>query len=502
MSLRARLLAGMCLVAVVLGIAAVVVTKSTEAHLIAQVDAQLEAIPRFRSTTGEGPPQPGGDTPPGLSGDEQRQQLSSVYVATVAADGTVERLATPNLSAETPTPPEIDGDEALVAATSGRGPFTVGSVRSDERYRVLARPASQGDGALVVAMSLADVDDAVGRLVLVEVAAVLGVLAAVGLVTWWVIRLGVRPLKTMTATATAIAGDELSQRVPEVAPGTEAGELGRALNRMLARIEEAFDERVRSESRLRQFAADASHELRTPVATIRGYAELYRAGALHDETRLGDAMRRTEQEAIRMGSLIDDLLHLARLDQGRPLERAPVDLAVLAGDVVRDVAALQPKWPVTAAIDGPVVVLGDEGRLRQVVGNLVGNALVHTPPDTPVTVRVGQTGACAVLEIVDEGPGMTEEAASRAFERFYRADPSRSRHRGGSGLGLAIVDATVRAHDGDVTLMSRAGAGTAVRVELPLARAVAGATLEPGDRTPRSFQASVADRRRTATSLG
>jgi two-component system, OmpR family, sensor kinase len=469
-SLRARVIAGMCLVAVVLGVAAFVVTRTTEAHLVDQVDAQLEAVPpRFGDGSPGGPDAAGGSGSGAAGGEEGEGPFSTIYVATVADDGTVQSQLTPNLTDETPPLPEIDGEDALAAAASGARPFTVGSDGSDVRYRALARPDPQGDGAVVVATSLADVDDAVARLVLVELAAVLGVLAALGLVAWWVIRLGVRPIKSMTATATAIAGGDLSHRVPEGASGTEAGELGAALNQMLTRIEAAFDERIRSEARLRQFAADASHELRTPVATIRGYAELYRAGGLGDTGELGEAMRRTEDEAVRMGALIDDLLHLARLDQGRPLVREPVDLAILAGDVVRDVTALQPSRPITAAIDGPVTVLGDEARLRQVVSNLVGNALVHTPPATPVDVRVTRTGQRAVLEVADQGPGMSAEAASRAFERFYRADPSRSRHQGGSGLGLAIVDATVRAHDGEATLTSRPSAGTTVRIELPVA---------------------------------
>lgn len=478
MSLRARLLVGMLLVAVVLGLAAVVVTRSTKAHLVDQVDSQLEAVPPG-PLQGRGPPDGAEDTRRGVpfdvtEDDESELQLSSLYLATVSADGSVTPLVTPNLSDEAPSPPEIDGDEALAAVDAG--PFTVDSEGSDMRYRIVARSDPQGDGAIVVAASLADVDDAVRRLLIVEVMAVAGVLAALGLVTWWVIRLGVRPLKTMAASATAIAGGDLSHRVPEVAPRTEAGELGSALNQMLARIEMAFDERIRSEARLRDFAADSSHELRTPIATIRGYAELYRIGALGGDGELREAMRRTEDEAIRMGSLVDDLLHLVRLDQGRPLKREPVDLAALAADAVRDVSALQPARPITATIDGPVTLLGDEARLRQVLGNVVGNALVHTPVDTPVDMHVTQSEGRAVVEVADQGPGMSPEAASRAFERFYRADPSRSRHHGGSGLGLAIVDATVRAHDGEVTLTSRPGAGTTVRIELPAANR-AGALL-------------------------
>jgi two-component system OmpR family sensor kinase len=271
----------------------------------------------------------------------------------------------------------------------------------------------------------------------------------------------------MTKTASAIADGDLSQRVPDVVPGTEAGELGTALNTMLGRIEHAFDERGRADARLRRFVADASHELRTPVTTIRGYAELYRTGGLREPGELDSAMRRTEAEAVRMGNLVEDLLVLARLDQGRPLQREPVDLDALARDAARDAGAVDPDHPVRAVAAGGVVVPGDADRLRQVVTNLVGNARVHTTPGTPVEVRTFREGERAVLEVADEGPGMPPEVADRAFERFYRADPARSRHRGGTGLGLAIVKATVDAHGGTVSLRSTPGQGTTVRVELP-----------------------------------
>jgi two-component system OmpR family sensor kinase len=256
--------------------------------------------------------------------------------------------------------------------------------------------------------------------------------------------------------------------VPDVVPGTEAGELGAALNTMLGRIEGAFAEQARVEARLRQFVADASHELRTPVTTIRGYAELHRAGGLEDPAELASAMQRTEQEAVRMGALVEDLLLLARLDQGRPLRRDPVALDALVRDAVADARAVAPDRAIRAGGE-PVVVVGDGDRLRQVVANLVGNALVHTPPTAAVEVRAAREDGRAVLEVRDDGPGMSEEAAARAFERFYRADASRSRHRGGAGLGLAIVRATVDAHGGTVSLRSSPDRGTTVRVELPLA---------------------------------
>lgn len=210
------------------------------------------------------------------------------------------------------------------------------------------------------------------------------------------------------------------------------------------------------------------HELRTPITTIRGYAELYRNGGLRDASELDEAQRRTEEEAVRMGGLVDDLLHLARLDQGRAIERQPVDLAALARDAARDAQAVDPDRPISASVDATLVIGGDEARLRQVLANLVTNALVHTALGTPVEVRAHRVGDDAVLEVADRGAGMPAEVAARAFERFFRADASRSRNRGGSGLGLAIVEATVVAHGGTVTLDTAPGSGTTVRVVLPL----------------------------------
>ena len=238
---------------------------------------------------------------------------------------------------------------------------------------------------------------------------------------------------------------------------------------MLARIETAFSEREGSEQRLRQFVADASHELRTPVTTIRGYAELHRRGGLEDPGELAAAMRRTESEAERMAALVDDLLLLARLDQGRPVERRPVDLGVLAIDAAEDARVVAPGRTVRATTEEGVVVPGDEHRLRQVLANLVRNAIVHTPGGTTVRVAVRRDPATgtAVAEVADDGPGMTAEQAAHAFDRFYRADAGRSRDRGGSGLGLAIVQAIAAAHGGRATLDTTPGQGTTVRVELP-----------------------------------
>jgi two-component system OmpR family sensor kinase len=458
MSLRARLLVGMAVIGVVLAVASIVVTRTTEAHLIAQVDEDLRDAP-LRLGGLNAPVRPGraGSGP----GD-----YSSYYIGYVD-DGELITLGTPGVTTGDVAIPDLTVAQVEASAETG-DPFTVGSEDPDLRYRALGREDRRLRITAVLAAPIDDVDAAVNRLVAFEVVATAIVLAVLALVTWWVIRLGVRPVKAMTATATAIAGGDLSHRVPDVAPGTEAGELGTALNTMLGRIEEAFAERTRSEARLRQFVADASHELRTPVTTIRGYAELYRRGALADADELDEAMRRTEQEAMRMGTLVDDLLHLARLDQGRPLERERVELTGIAEDAARDARAVDPDRPVTASTNGPVVVAGDEARLRQVIANVVGNAMVHTPAGTPIDIAVRQEGDTAVVEVSDLGPGMAPEVAARAFERFYRADSSRSRHRGGSGLGLAIVSATVAAHGGSVALESAPGRGTTVHIELPV----------------------------------
>ena len=261
-------------------------------------------------------------------------------------------------------------------------------------------------------LALRDVDATVERLRLVLIVAAVLVIAILGLVVFWVLVLGVRPIKRMTRTASDIAAGDFGQRVPSGRPGTEASELGDAFNVMLGTLEGALAERAASEARLRRFVADASHELRTPVTTIRGYAELYRRGGLGAADELDVAMGRTEKESIRMASLIDDLLLLARLDEGRPLARAPVDLGVLAVDAAADARAVAPDRMVRADIAEGVTVEGDENRLRQVIGNLVGNSLAHTPVGSPISVHVRNGDGRAVLEVRDDGPGMTPDIAT------------------------------------------------------------------------------------------
>jgi two-component system OmpR family sensor kinase len=291
-------------------------------------------------------------------------------------------------------------------------------------------------------------------------------------VSWLVIRRSLRPVEGMIDTATAIASGDLSQRVDHRDDGSELGRLADALDEMLGQLEASFTERLAAQSRLEQFVADASHELRTPVTTIRGYAELYRDGGLTQAEQLDRAMRRIEQESARMGTLVEDLLLLARLDQQQPLELRPVDVGMLAEDAVTDARAVDPERPITLRAAPSAPVLGDELRLRQVVANLLTNARAHTPPRTPVHVTVEQVDGHVELTVADEGPGVAVEDRLRIFERFSRADRSRSRERGGAGLGLSIVEAVVATHRGAVRVEDARpevapGGGARFVVELP-----------------------------------
>ena len=368
------------------------------------------------------------------------------------------------------------GAEPDLAGTLDVGPVptTVGSVGdSDVRWRAVSLHGP--DGALTtVAMDLSEVDSTVRSLLYAQAGIGVGVLLVLGVVGYALVQRSLRPLVEVEQTAAAIAAGELDRRVPERDPRTEVGRLNLALNGMLAQIQRAVadsessaEHAKRSEQRMRRFITDASHELRTPLTTIRGFAELYRQGAARDLELL---MSRIESEAGRMGLLVEDLLLLARLDAQRPLDRHPVDLLALASDAVHDARSVAPDRRIAMAVfDGPGIpqVIGDDARLRQVLSNLVSNALQHTPADAAITVRVGTAGDDAILEVADQGPGMTAEDAQRVFERFYRADVSRTRSSGGTGLGLSIVDSLVRAHHGSVTVSTAPGDGCRFRVAIP-----------------------------------
>ena len=341
-------------------------------------------------------------------------------------------------------------------------------------------PASPSGGVLVIARPDSLVGSQVRGLVLAEVITGAILLALLALGGRWLISRGLAPLDRMASTADMITNrGDLTARMPDPGDHAEAGRLAAAINTMLDRIQQAFRARWASEQKVRQFAADASHELRTPLTTIRGYAELYRQGALGPD-RLPNAMRRIEQEADRMSSLVAELLELARLDRHSSLDLTETDLAGLVRDAVADAQAVEPDRPVNARTPPSLVVVADEPRIRQVLANLLGNVREHTPPVTPVAVRLSSAGQGALLEVTDAGPGMDEDAAARAFDRFYRGGHNGSGH--GSGLGLSIVQAIAAAHGGHAMLKSAEGVGTSVQVWIPFHPPAQPGTLhtEPG----------------------
>jgi two-component system, OmpR family, sensor kinase len=384
-----------------------------------------------------------------------------------------------------PSMPDLSPGEARARELQ---PFDVRSSKPGSSWRVVAFTVPErGDAVatVTVGLPLGDIERTVRGITLLLLTSGLGIIVLGALAGSWAVRRSLRPLREIEATAASIAAGDLSRRVPTAPETTEVGRLGAALNGMLAQIERAFADRTASEARMRRFVADASHELRTPLAAIRGYGELYRMGALTEKDQVDDTFRRVEESATRMGGLVEDLLALARLDDGRPMRLDDVDLAVLAADALSELHALDPSRP-TALLgaDGAAlrscVVAGDERMLRQVVSNLVGNVVQHTPPGTPVELAVGVVAdrpGEGVLEVRDHGPGIDPEHAARVFERFYRVDASRTRGGtagggtgGGAGLGMAIVAAIVTAHRGEVSLARTPGGGTTVRVALPLAR--------------------------------
>jgi two-component system OmpR family sensor kinase len=495
-SLRARLLIGLiALAAVGLAVVGVVTYTEQRSFLLKRVDQQTAAaytqvsvaldgkgiiVPGGRETAnggagfGPGHPSPRGGEPgrrPGPGGPPGLVLPPGTYGARRDASGHVvghiefsygqSAAAAPNLNAAIP-----------ISSLARPRLVTVGSVgHSGGQYRVFAMATGDQPGTTIVAVPLHDVNQSLGQLLQVEALVGGGVLLALALLAWLLIRLGLAPLARMGKTAEAIAGGELSRRVSPANSRTEVGKLGLALNSMLAQIEEAFADRTASEDRLRRFIADASHELRTPLASIRGYAELFRIGAARSDAEIDKGMSRIEDEATRMGALVEDLLTLARLDQLPELERKPVDLSTLARDAADDARAIAPRRKIELDAAEPVTVLGDSGRLRQVVGNLVRNALVHTPPDTPIELRVRGNGDESTLEVRDHGPGLPDGSPDIVFERFWRAERGRERGKAGAGLGLAIVAGIVAAHGGHVQAANAPGGGASFVIRLPAAGA-------------------------------
>jgi two-component system OmpR family sensor kinase len=461
MSLRLRLTL-LALVALMLGLLAggIVVPILVERFLTDRLDEQLVSVagPALRFVDPRLPDL-------GPSGRLAPVNATAIFVERRSPDGVVEVegfLDGSDLS----NAPRLPDD---LASHVGQ-PFTV-SGEQHGRYRVLVATSRFGPRyTFAVALPMNEVDATVRRVVIIEITTIAAAALGVALLAWWLIGLGLRPLRRMEETASDIAeagepGE--GQRIEHPSERTELGQLGATLNTMLDRIDESFAAQRATEARLRRFAADASHELRTPLTSIRGYAELYRHGG-DEPAQVARSMERIEEESSRMSNLVEDLLTITRLDEGRPLERRRVDLAELAAKAVADSRVVDSTRPVTLDAPVPVTVEGDPNRLMQVFINLLGNARVHTPPGTPVEVLVRRNGTTAVVEVQDHGPGLTPAQAAQVFDRFYRADPSRSRTQGGSGLGLAIVDAVVRAHGGTPSVEDTPGGGATFRVILPI----------------------------------
>ncbi|HEX7132506.1 MAG TPA: HAMP domain-containing sensor histidine kinase [Iamia sp.] len=462
MSLRSRLLLVTAGIVGIMAVGAVLLLRTQEAFLIDQVDAQLEASRPFIRPISDSagfdvPPRTGrdGETPPDTSPDAP---ISRLFVGTVV-DGELVPVLAGRLLDDAPA---VDVDPDALARVVDGDPFTVDGTASDQRFRTLAIQPEGGSDVVIVALPLDEVDSAMSRLFIALGGGLVLVSAVLLLAVWWVERLGLRPIARLTATADAVSRGERRHRATVTRPRTEAGRLAHAFNVML-------DERDATEERLRQFVADASHELRTPLTSVRGYLDLYREGGFRQEGELDDVVRRMSHEASRMYDLIEDLLLLANLDQHRPLRREPVDVEDLLGDAARDARAVQPRRRIEVQIKGTVsglVVTGDRYRLQQVVAALLANALAYT--DGAIWLAAITRTAGVTITVADEGPGLEPADAARAFDRFFRAEPSRARRTGGSGLGLTIARSIVEAHGGSIVLHTASGHGCCFVVELPL----------------------------------
>ena len=469
-SLRTRLLVAVLAIAAAgLLLLAGLTYFGQRSFLLDRLDDQISHAPPAAADalgSGGGGPRPG---PPGGAGGPGGGGPGSglppgTYVEHRDADGNVDDSQVFDYGQD------ITADPALPADMPVGEAFTVDGENGDgNSYRVYAEPDRFGSGVTVVAAPLTEIEAILNRLLLLESLVIGGVLLLLGFVAWAVVRVGLLPLDRISHTAGAIAGGDLSHRVESVDPRTEVGRLGIAFNAMLDRLEGAFRQRQASEDRLRRFLANASHELRTPLASIRGYAELFRMGAARSPEDVEKAMRRIEDEAARMGVLVEDLLTLARLDEIAEAPHTSVDVAALAGDAVDDARAVAPERSIAllSSSHGEVVVQGDAHQLRQVFANLLRNALVHTPAGTPIEVGVGVANGSVRVVVRDHGPGLPGGDPAALFERFWRAEGGRERGKGGAGLGLAIVAAIVDGHGGTVSAADAEGGGAVFSVVLP-----------------------------------
>jgi two-component system, OmpR family, sensor kinase len=482
MSLRTRLLTGMvALVAAGLAVAAFATYEEQRSFLLDRVDQQVQSalVPlafqlRVIDARGGSPatrrfapgPLPRG-RPPGLRPGAALPP--GTFGALLGPGGKLLRQRTFSYSEAAPAPPALPSSPPL--SQPGR-PLKLFTVQSHGGARYRAAAFAVGQNTVIAAVPLREVEDTLHRLVMVEILVGGGVILALIALGWVVIRIGLLPLERIGRVAAEIARGDLSRRVSPSDQRTEVGRLGRSLNEMLGQIERAFSDRRQSERRLRHFLADASHELRTPLAAIRGYAELFRLGAADDPATLARAMARIEAEAARMGVLVEDLLALTALDQAPERPRTPVDVRELAQHAADDTRVIAPDRDVLLAADEPTIVLGDADQLRQLLANLLRNAVIHTPAATPIELAVGHDGHQAVIQVRDHGPGVPPDAGEQLFERFWRTEGGRSRGRGGAGLGLAIVKGVAEAHGGTVRAENAPDGGAVFKVTLPLAEPV------------------------------
>lgn len=470
-SLRTQLVA---IISALLAVSLIALGSTTyvllRGFLIDQMDSQLSIVQSTIFGSGYTP-------------DEAKNRALKIYFRMSDKDGKMVLESSPGQ-----LKPDLNPPSLASAITMNGKPFDIQDRNDPTKWRAVVvapvvlknlpgvRTNASAPGYMMIAMTYDNFNASVDRLAMVMIAVGLSAVALGTLIAFWTVSRSFRPLVRVERTAAAIADGDLSQRVKIQNPATEVGKLSDSLNTMLAHIEAAFDARKASEDRMRRFVADASHELRTPLVTIRGFSELYRHGALQDNEDVSTAMNRIESEAKRMGALVEDLLVLARIDEQRPLQKKSVDLLVLGNDAAVDARASSPERKITVVgLDGgPATnahVRGDEARLRQVVANLMANALRYTPNNTPLEVAVGMStiGASrySTLQVRDHGPGIDDAVAPKIFERFYRAESSRNRDTGGSGLGLAIVSAIVSSHQGQVRVSRTEGGGATMTVQLP-----------------------------------
>lgn len=449
MTLRARMLLGFGTIIALLLLAGLVLIQTQKATLMHQVDARMQLL--RQPALAVAMPQ----RPEGLAGGRGRRALAEMYVGVIGSDGRLTTVLTPADDASIApviTPGRIDREPATVTTTGGGG----------QQMRVVGF-ATQDGSTVVLGRTLTATDAAAARLTRNLLVIGLLLLAVIGIVFWWVMRLGLSPISRVARVARAISAGDSEQRAPTFPAGTEANDLGEAFNVLVEQSQDA-------EARLRQFVSDASHELRTPLAALTGYTALYSAGGITDKAGVADAMRRMRSEANRMSRLVDDLLLLADMNSSPNLQRSELDLAAVLAGLVSDLQARYPDRRIALQAPPRLLIVGDPDRITQAAAILLDNAGKHSPPGTPVDVAVTVEDNGVRVEVTDAGPGLAPADAARVFDRFYRADAARSARTGGNGLGLAIAAGIVRAHSGEIGVQANAAGGSTFWFQVPTPR--------------------------------